>query len=235
MLLLLLILTLVPAPSDTVASGEGEVRAAAEAALARQFPEDAGRLDVRVVRTGGDVVTAGPLRVRFAAERGLPRAHTQVDVLAGSDAGGWHRAGWAMLYVAHFDSVVVARADVRRDGSVEPDALSAAWMETTRFPGEPLHPADARALATAGAVFAARPLRAGRPLNAGDLRTAYAAETGGSVTVHYRRGHVVLRLPGKAREPGFVGDAVRVYCPDTQSTYRVRLTAPGTAEWMETL
>lgn len=233
MLLLALVTLLLSAPlpaPDTAA-----VQAAAEAALAARFPDDAYRLAVRVVRTGGEADDGGRVRVAFGGPTGLPSGHVQVKVLSGSDDKGWAETGWAVLYVAHYDSVAVARADVRKDDPVAPTDLSIAWIETTRFPGQPLRAADVRALESQGELFAARPLRQGRPLQAGDLRTAYAAVTGDAVLVHYRRGTFELRLSCKAREPGFVGDAIRVYSPDTRTNYRARLTGPGTAEWMETL
>src|SRR5690606_13771333 len=157
-LLLTLLLALRPVPAavpDTAA-----VLAAVEETLARQFPDDAHRLRIRVVRMGGDVVdgdvvdgdAGGALRVVLPAAR-LPEAHTQVKVLAGDDARGWHEAGWALLYVARYDSVVIARAAVRQGDPVAPADLSDAWIETTRFVGTPLRPADARALAAAGEVF----------------------------------------------------------------------------------
>lgn len=222
-----------PAPDGP--SDAGAVQTAAEAALAALFPGQSTRLEVRVVRTGGDLDEAGALQVRFASAQGVPRAHTQVKVLAGDDATGWREAGWALLYVAHYDSVALARADVRQHDPVSPGDVGFAWIETTRFPGQPLRPADLRALSASGTMFASRPLRQGRPLQAGDLRPPYAADTGAAVVVRYQRSHFTLHLPCKAREPGFVGDAIRVYSADTQNTYRVRLTGPGTAEWIETL
>lgn len=211
------------APPDLVA--------AAETALAERYPEEAHRLRVRLVRTGGDV-SAEAVRLAFPPDAALPRAHTQVDVLA-QGPQGWTKTGWALLYVAQYDSVVVARRSVGRDEAVAPEDLTIAWVETTRFHGEPLTAAAYRALGPA--YFARRPLREGRPLRRDDLRPPFAAETGAGVVLHYRRGTLALELPCQAREPGYAGEAVRLYCPETRTTYRARLTAPGHAEWVETL
>jgi flagella basal body P-ring formation protein FlgA len=142
-------------------------------------------------------------------------------------------AGRATLYVAHFDSVAAAARPLARGDTVAAADLAPAWVETTRFRGEPLRWADARALA-AGAT-ARRALGAGEPVRAGDLVAPLAVETGGPVEIRYRRGGLALALRGQARERGAVGAAVRVYCPDTRATYRVRLLAPGVGEWLETL
>ena len=58
---------------------------------------------------------------------------------------------------------------------------------------------------------------------------------GDPVLMAYARGIITLKLNCKAREPGAVGDEIRLYAPNTDTTYRARLTAPGQAEWIETL
>jgi flagella basal body P-ring formation protein FlgA len=221
-------------PLVGMGSAVGGLEAAAEAALAERFPDEAHRLDVRVLRTGGDVPAAA-LRVRLPASAAVPRGYTRVDVLARARAG-WQKAGWALVYVAHFDSVVVARRTVERGAPVAPNALGAAWLETTTFHGEPLRTADLARLTAAGSdLFAKRRLREGRALRRGDLRPPFAADTGDAVTLRFRRGVVALELPCHAREPGYVGDEIKLYSPDTDATYRARLLGPGLAEWTATL
>ncbi|MEM1042295.1 MAG: flagellar basal body P-ring formation chaperone FlgA [Bacteroidota bacterium] len=223
---LALLLTALAAPGDPPG-----LQAVVERALAEQFPADAEQLRVRVLRTGGDV-SAPPLRITLPAGSGLPRGHTQVDVLT-STPDGWQKTGWALLRIAHFDSVVVARRTVRRGEAVATADLGTAWLETTAFHGEPLRAADLRTFD--GDLFAGRTLREGRALRRGDLRPAYAADTGDTVTMHYRRGGVAFSVPCHARAPGAVGDAVRLFSPSTGTTYRARLTAPGEASWIATL
>ena len=225
-----LALVLVPlAGFGPVASG---VVAAAEAVLAERYPAEAHRFEVRVLRTGGHVDETVPLRVGLPSGAEVPQGHTQVDVLARS-ASGWEKTGWALLYVAHYDSVVVARRSVRRGDAVAPTDLGTAWLETTSFHGEPLRAADLGAWATN--LFADRPLREGRALRRGDLRPPYAADTGEAVTLLFQRGAITLELPCHAREPGFVGEEIRLFSNATDATYRARLTAPGVAEWTATL
>jgi flagella basal body P-ring formation protein FlgA len=208
------------------------VAAAAEAVLAERFPDEAHRFEVRVLRTGGAVDETAPLRIDLPSGGEVPRGHTKVDVLARA-ASGWERTGWALLYVAHFDSVVVARRSVRRNDAVAPADLGTAWLETTSFHGEPLRAVD---LAAWGPdLFADRPLREGRALRRGDLRPPFAADTGEAVTLHFQRGAITLELPCHAREPGFVGEEIRLYSSTTDATYRARLTAPGVATWTATL
>lgn len=222
-------------PLAGMGSAVDGLEAAAEAALAERFPDEAHRLDVRVLRTGGDVPTAA-LRVRLPSSAAMPRGHTRVDVLARAGAG-WQKSGWALVYVAHFDSVVVARRTVERGAPVAPSDLGAAWLETTTFHGEPLRIADLDRLSAefGGDLFAERRLREGRALRRGDLRPPFAADTGDAVALRFRRGAVALELPCRAREPGYVGDEIKLYSPDTDATYRARLLGPGLAEWTATL
>ncbi len=229
--LLLLLIALAAAPPGVTPTAATGLQAAAESALAERFPSAADHLTVRVLRTGGALNETAPLRLVFPQSEAAPRGHTQVDVLASAD-GAWKKTGWALLYVAHFDSVVVARRAVRRGEAVAPADLGVAWIETTRFHGTPLRAADLPA--TAG-LLAARSLRPDRALRQGDLRPPPAAETGDTVTMRYRRGSLVFDVPCHAREPGAIGDAVRLHNPTTKATYRARLTGPATAEWIATL
>ncbi len=88
------------------------VRALAEHVLAERYPDDAYRLKVRVKRVEATFEAETGLRLDFHAEDKVPRGTTQVKLFTGSDASGWQKAGWALFYIARFDSVVVARARV---------------------------------------------------------------------------------------------------------------------------
>ena len=207
------------------------LRAAVRAALSQRFASDMHRVQIRVKRTGGKAETVQQPRVEFRALDALPRGPAQVRVLHQQN-GSWQRAGWALLYVAHFDSVLVATRTIEPGEQIERRDVQVRWTETTRFRGEPL---AAATVGTDDPIFATRYLRKGRQLRANDVRPPYAADTGQSVTVEYRRGGLHMKLRCKAREPGFVGDVIRVYAPDTDAAYRARLVRPGLAEWIETL
>lgn len=208
------------------------VRAAAREALAARFPEDVHRLDVRVRRVSGDFRPLDRLRLALPAADGLPRGTVQATLEA-HDGEGWRAAGRALLYVAHFDSVLMTRTTLEAGAPVPPGAVSAAWVETTTFRGAPLTPPTFRRLGPG--VVAARRLPEGRLLRRADLRLPYAAETGDAVILRYQRGGLAFELPCTARAPGFRGDAVRLFCAATGKTYRARLAEPGTADWIETL
>jgi flagella basal body P-ring formation protein FlgA len=203
------------------------VRAAAADLLAEQFPEAADRLEPRVLRLSADVPDGADLRLALQSGDGLPSGHTRADIL--TDAG---RAGWALLYVAHFDSVAVARRPLARGDTVDAGAVEVAWLETTRFHGDPVHPS---ALRGGARPTARRPVDAGEALRQSSLAWPMAVDTGDRVRVRYRRRGFLLALDGAAREPGAVGEAIRVHCRSTGATYRVRVTAPGQADWLETL
>ncbi|MEM1096504.1 MAG: flagellar basal body P-ring formation chaperone FlgA [Bacteroidota bacterium] len=207
---------------------EQAVEHAATAYLATHYPADAHRLDVEVRRLGGDVVEGTDLDVRFkafAAE--IPKGRTQVEVWQGRE-----KTGWALLYVTHYDSVLVAAATLKRDAPVDPADVQIAWMDVTRFNGEPMRPDDFANLTEA---FATRRINAGRALRRDDLREAFAADLGATVVMRYERNGFRFDLSGKARQRGAVGDIIKLYVEDTDVTYRARLTAPGRAVWLETL
>jgi flagella basal body P-ring formation protein FlgA len=211
------------------------IQTTASKMLAAQYPKDAHRLDVEVIRTRGLDAVGSDMRLSFPEADALPRAHTLVDVLAPDTSTGWAKTGWALLYVAHYDSIAVLQAPLQKDEALPPDAVEAAWMETTTH-GDGLLRIDAfRAMADSGTVFARRLLRSGRALRTNDLRPPYAAQLGESVILTYQRGNIHLKMTCEARAPGFVGDVIRLYAPQTGTNYRARLTAPGTAEWLETL
>lgn len=214
-------------PPEAATPLAARVRAAAEALLADHFPEAARQLEPRVLRVAADVPDGAALRLALPSGQGLPSGHTRVDVR--TDAG---RAGWALLYVARFDSVAVVRRAVSRGDTLSPDVVGAAWLETTRFHGDPVRPADLRGAAV---PTARRSLDAGEALRQSALAWPVAVDTGDPVRVRYRRGGLLLVVDGAAREAGAVGDAIRVYCRSTEATYRARVTAPGAADWLETL
>ena len=237
MLRLLFIMLLMPLAVFAQDAGPQavRVRALAEQVLTEHYPDEAHRLELRVKRVEATFEAEAGLRLDFPAKDQWPRGTTQVKLFTGSDAAGWQKAGWALLYVAHFDSVVVARATMPSGDEVILEEASIAWMETTTFRGAPLRPDELRALIQEGALFATRTIREGRVLRHADVRRAYAADTGTAVMMHYQRGSLTFDLMCKARQAGHLDEAIRLYSSETGKTYRARLTGPGTAEWIETL
>ncbi|RMF63997.1 MAG: flagella basal body P-ring formation protein FlgA [Bacteroidetes bacterium] len=212
----------------------GRLQAAVRALLAERYPSEAGRLQVRILRAEGALDDLDEVRLYLRSGDGLPRGHTQADVLAPAADGSWKKVGWTLLYVAHYDSVVVPVRDLEAGTLLTPEDVSVIWLDVTTFRGQPLTATLFRRMQSEP-TFATRTLRAGQALRTGDLRPPYAAHTGDAVVMLYRRGPVTLRLTCKAREAGFTGDLIRLYYPDATTTYRARLTGPGTAEWVETL
>lgn len=227
----LLCLVVTAQPVGAQPSNADALRQAVRSTLAQRFPADVHRVRIRLERTGGGAGHVQQPRVRFHALDRLPRGPAQVRVYRRQD-DQWQRTGWALLYVAHFDSVLVITRTVRASEPVTRSDVQVRWTETTRFRGEPLPITHIDGDTT---LYATRYLREGRHLRRNDLRPPYAAHTGQSVTVRYRRGRLHLKLRCKAREPGFIGDVIRVYAPDTDAAYRARLIEPGLAEWIETL
>lgn len=243
--LLVLVLSALPATGSPAASVIGaappdltaRVEAAATDALKTRFPARAGGLAVEVTRLQNlsDISPDRAVRVRFSASTTVPRGRVQATVESQGQSGSWAAAGRALLYVAHYDSVMVPAETLRADAELAADAVAPAWMEVTRFRGTPLRPDAYRTLQAAGAVYATRHLREGRALRSGDLRPAYAVTRGQAVTIQYHRPRFTLTLRGTAREAGHTGEAIRVYVSDTGATYRARITGPAAARWVETL
>ena len=213
------------------------VQMAATQALADAFPGVAHRLTVDVLR----LPTAEPLpadhdvRVHLTRTGDVPRGRVQVQIDAQPAEGPRQPLGRALLFVAHFDSVMVSTETLQADDELSDGAVVPAWMDITRFSGTPLRAADFRALQTEGPLYATRYLRADRSLRVGDLRPAYAVTRGEAVNIQYHRPLFTLTLRGTAREAGHTGEVIRVYVPDTKTTYRARLTGPAAARWVETL
>lgn len=192
-------------------------------------------MKVRVRRIRGSVDDTEPLRLDFPQRRGTPEGVTQVQVQTKDGSGTWTESGWALLHVARYDSVMTVRDRIREGEAVTPSQLETAWIETTDFNGEPMRDSDFRARLADGSLVATQMLRPGQVLRKREVRPPYAADTGTSIDMQYVRGRFILRLACKAREPGFMEKVIRVYCPDTKTTYRARVTGDGTARWIETL
>lgn len=219
--------------SPGVDEPQEKVRDAAVQAISESFPETVSSIQIRVERVSNGFSPTGKVRVSFTDTGAVPRARTRVDLFEKKPDGTWAKTGWAMLYVAHFDSVATALTRLDAGQKIEPSDITYAWIETTRFNGIPLRPEAFRD--ASGNLFTTRTIKEGDVLRASDVRPEYAVRTGESLLMRYRRGAIQLDLTCKARENGFEQDVVRVYSPDTGTMYRARLVGPGIAEWVETL
>ena len=223
-ILLALLLGTVVAAAQTA---EADVVAAAEAALAEAWPALAEHAEVRVVRLSPAVEAAEvPIRVRFLS--GPPRGRTSAAVEVQTGPEAWERVGWAFLEVAHFGEVAVLTRDVARGeplaGAVRIERREATGLRNAVAPE-----------AVDEGWTAARTLRAGTVLTAHLANAPAAVERGDRVAVTYARDAVHITLVGEARQRGALGDEVRVHVDEIRSTFRVRLTGPGTGEWVATL
>ncbi|BBM73534.1 flagellar basal body P-ring formation chaperone FlgA [Rhodothermus marinus] len=209
------------------------LRHAIDSLLADAFPALVGHLEPRLVRY--QAAESDRIQLRLPPAVDDPTGSLQVEIWTPDPRGAWRKAGWALFYVARYDSVIVARQALRRDEPVNPGALEIIWQETTRLRTPPLTPTRLRQLQRQGPLLAVRSVAAGQVLRADDLRPPYAVQTGETVWMHYRRGGILLRLRCQARAAGFVGDVIELYAPQTRATYRGRIVAPGLVEWIATL
>jgi flagella basal body P-ring formation protein FlgA len=214
---------------------EAVVQRAAEQKIAARHPEGAAHLEVRVRRVRGTVDSTAQLRLslpdRDVVTGGLTRARIQTQ----NSAGGWSDAGWAMLRVARYDSVLTTRSRIEQGASIGPDDVTRAWVNVSDLHGEPLRAPTFRAQREQGPLVADRHLRPERVLRAGDVRPPYAVDPGTDADMYYRRGRVRFRLDCTVREAGFLDEQVRVYCPDTRKTYQARVRTEEAVQWVKTL
>lgn len=190
---------------------------------------DASKIEVEVLRISGIEEDAEPVSIELTGDA-IPRARAQVRVIHETDAGT--TTGWALLNVIHFDSVAVTSSAVTAGTSLSMSDLMFEWMDVTAFRGRPLLKADLDDLPE-GAIWS-RAVAERRPVRLTDVRLPFAAEAGDTILMDYTRSGLRFRLSCRARESGSVGDVIRLYSPETRATYRARLTAPGSAVWIET-
>jgi len=216
------------------AGAEAAVQRLAAQKIAARHPKSADHLEVRVRRVRGTVDSTAELRLelpdRGAVTDGLTRARIRKRT-----ASGWSDAGWAMLRVARYDSVLTTRSRIEQGESIGPDDVTQVWMSVSDLHGEPLRASAFRAQREKGPLVADRYLRSERVLRARDVRPPYAVDPGTDTDMYYRRGRVTFRLSCTVRETGFVEDVVRVYCPDTRKTYQARVRTEEAVKWVKTL
>ena len=206
----------------------------AESIIESRYQTGNTDIDVRIIRTGGTIIADGALDIVLPEQSRIPRANIRVDIYSGPPNED-RQVGWAILFVAHYDSVMVANRAFRQEDQIPDDNLVSVWTETTRFHGEPLTPDALQAIRLEGEIFARRHLTAHRLLRIQDIRNAYAIKTGESVNMLYNHRGVLLELTCKARKHGFAGEVVKMFSTDTKLMYKARITGQGTAVWLETL
>lgn len=229
--------SLLPLQGGLASTEAGPIEEAVEALLANRYEQLSVDFEVRLVRTGGEIDPDKPFTVTLPASDEVPRALARIEVRHDAHRSGEKTSGegWALIYIAHFDSVAMITRPARKDEPIRPGDVRFVWTDITRFRGHPMAPGRFRRLAAHGDVFADRFLSENRLLRADDLRNAYAVTTGQSVRMYYQRRRMVLELQCKARSPGFAGDTIKLFSPDTQRMYRARITGSGQADWLETL
>lgn len=225
-----------PSPLQAQDGGaEAAVQRIAEQKIAARHPESASHLEVRVRRVRGSIDSTAQLRLSLPDRGTVPSGLTRARVEAKASSGGWSDAGWAMLRVARFDTVLTTRRRIERGERIEPTDVERSWINVTDLHGEPLRASAFRRRQDDGALVADRHLRSERTLRAGDVRRPYAVDVGTSTEMYYRRGRVTFRLSCTVRETGFLEEVVRVYCPDTRKTYQARVRTEETVRWVKTL
>ena len=232
--LFLILLALLPAHHRSQSPMEERIIGAALETLSARYPDEAHRFEVRVVRLQGDPEEGFPLRLRFINNRDVPRAHVRAEIQQDRD-GSWLRTGWATLYVAHYDSVIVAKRRLHKRERVDESAFMVGWQDVTSFRGFLLQTGRYRRLLANDALIADQIIEAGEVVRENALRNPFAAQLGDLVQMHYKQGNINLKIPTRARNEGQIGDLIRVYASSTKNMYRVRLTDKGQAEWQATL
>lgn len=221
--------------SDPDRSDEARIRQTTREHLTRQYSVTDAQIKIRVDQLRAQLPPRQPIRVQLSNRWEVPRGRTRATILTQHADDGWKKSGWALLYVAHYDSVVVSSRPLRPDEEITPDDVDPAWVDVTRLREQPLTPDHYRTLRAKDHCFSRQYIREGEIIRQSATRRPYAARSGDLVMMIYERSGIAAHLRCKARQSGFVGDIVRIACPSTGSLYRAKLTEEGTAEWVETL
>lgn len=194
-----------------------------------------GTISVRVDQVDAALRKNDELRLEFSNHWETPRGRVQADILSKTSGNRWTKNGWALLYVSHYDSVVVSRSTFRPDDKLGRDEIKHIRTNVTKLRNEPLTSEQFRSQCTNEPCFVRQYIREGDLIRRDAIRHRYAAKAGEMVEMLYRRHGISANLQCRARQSGYVGDVVRISCSSTGSIYRVELTDDGTAEWRETL
>lgn len=221
-MILALLISLLMAPSG------GDVL---EQVITSSFAQhyDAGAaIEVEVVRVTGDLDATAALTIDWPEHP--PRGTAQLRITDGHGA-----RGWVMMRIRHFEEIAYAARDLAPDDVLSKTDLRFERADVTSFRGEPLSVDGYEAMRRDGELIMARRIGQGRPLRTSDVSLPPLVDVGQSVLMDYQRSGIILRVSCSARERGREGDVIRLYATDTRTTYRARITGPGSAEWIETL
>lgn len=198
---------------------------AAEADLHARFPGRAHRFEVRLAQPWPSETTLSAPHIAWPRHPEVPKGRLQVEVTDGGIV-----RGRAWLFVAHYDSVVIARDGLAADQPIDATTVDVMWQETTRISSY----LPARALADT-VLVAARSVPEGRLLRPSDVRPPDAVQPGDLVRLTLLRNGMAFMVDTQARQRGHVGQVIRVFSPDTRATYLAQITHPGEARWVRTL
>lgn len=198
---------------------------AAEADLQARFPSQAHRFEVRLTHPWPSETPLSAPQISWPRHPEVPKGRLQVEVIDGGIV-----RGRAWIFVAHFDSVVIAREALSADQPIDASTVDVVWQETTRQTSF----LTARMLADT-ALVAARSVPEGRIVRLSDVRPPDAVQPGDLVRLTLLRNGMAFLVDTQARQRGHIGQVIRVFSPDTRATYLARITHPGEARWVRTL
>lgn len=185
-------------------------------------------VEIDVVRVTGLVDGEADFTIHWPDEP----PHGTVQLRITDDDGA---RGWVMMRIRHLEYAAHATRDIAAGETMTASDISYALVDRAPTRGRLLTRASIDQLLDEGEVVAFRRIRTDRPLRPSDVGHAPIVEVGSSIVMDYQRGGVHFRITSTAREPGSEGEAIRLYSPETRSTYRARITGPGSAQWIETL
>lgn len=200
----------------------------AERGFVQSYGSAAPHVEIEVVRVTGIAADAASIDIEWPGD--TPQGTTQLrirDRATGAE-------GWALLRIRLMDHVAIPARQLDAGETLDASTIRFELTDLSSVNGRALTQSDFDRLTADHPLEARRRLRADRALRIDDVRGPLAVETGQALTMTYNRGPLVLTLSGTAREPGTVGDVIRIYSSDTRATYRARLTGEGRAEWIET-
>lgn len=203
--------------------------------IVSDYSLEPGEISVRIDQVDAPLRKNHDLRLEFSDRWETPRGRVQADILTRKPGNQWTKNGWALLYVSHYDSVVVSRNTLQPDDKLCRGDIKNIRTNVTRLRNAPITSEQFRSQCTDEPCFVRQYVREGNLIRRDAIRHRYAAQAGDMVEMLYQRHGISANLRCRARQSGYVGDVVRISCSSTGSIYRVELTGEGTGEWRETL
>ncbi len=198
--------------------------------LVKQYGKNAYRFDVSIKYLPNALKDISPQQITSVelTDPNMPSGYAMAKVRFTS---GSHSAqDQIQLFVDVWEQLLVPKERIMPGKELSADMFEMNWVRATRLQGRYLDSFDA----LKGKV-SQRLLTAGKPIPPSGVRNQPIINFGDTVTLRYNENGILLSLSCTARQPGAVGDRIKVYCKDTRKTYEASVIDASTVKWEKTL